>query len=140
MKRRIILFILPVLYFGIAYSQITSDPIKRIIAIKHLMINQVRVILSAKATIIRKDAVLLKLQPRQFQDSVTMLKKDIDNAADQSKNKLNSLSEMEKTESLRLQMSMDRMSKMMSTLSNLLKKNQRNITVNYPEFKMNPGL
>jgi hypothetical protein len=137
MKRRIILFILPVLYFGIAYSQITSDPIKRIIAIKPSMINQVRVILSAKATIIRKDAVVL---PRQFQDSVTMLKKDIDNAADQSKNKLNSLSEMGKTESLRLQTSMDRMSKMMSTLSNLLKKNQRNITVNYPEFKMNPGL
>ena len=122
MKRRIILFILPVLYFGIAYSQITSDPIKRIIAIQHLMINQVRVILSAKATIIPKDAALLKLQPSQFQDPVTMLKKDIDNAADQSKNKLNSLSEMEKTESLRVQMSMDRMSKMMSTLSNPLKK------------------
>jgi hypothetical protein len=32
------------------------------------------------------------------------------------------MSEMEKTESLRLQMDMDRLSKMMSTLSNLLKK------------------
>jgi hypothetical protein len=35
---------------------------------------------------------------------------------------LDSLSELGETESLRLQMAMDRMSKMMSTLSNLLKK------------------
>ena len=38
------------------------------------------------------------------------------------KNKLDSLSEMGETESLRLQMAMDRVSKFMSTLSNLLKK------------------
>lgn len=38
------------------------------------------------------------------------------------KKKLDSLSEMGEMESLRLQMAMDRMSKMMSTLSNLLKK------------------
>lgn len=38
------------------------------------------------------------------------------------KNKLDSLSEMSEMESLRLQMAMDRLSKMMSTLSNLLKK------------------
>lgn len=38
------------------------------------------------------------------------------------KRDLDSMSEMGETESLRLQMSMDRMSKMMSTLSNLLKK------------------
>lgn len=37
------------------------------------------------------------------------------------KSKLDSLSEMGETESLRLQMAMDRMSKMMSTLSHLLK-------------------
>jgi seryl-tRNA synthetase len=35
---------------------------------------------------------------------------------------LDSLSELGETESLRLQMAMDRMSKLMSTLSNLLKK------------------
>jgi chromosome segregation ATPase len=40
----------------------------------------------------------------------------------QQANQLSSLSEMGETESLRLQMAMDRMSKMMSTLSNLLKK------------------
>jgi Arc/MetJ-type ribon-helix-helix transcriptional regulator len=49
-------------------------------------------------------------------------KKDIDNAKETVKNKLDSLSEMGEMESLRLQMAMDRMSKMMSTLSNLLKK------------------
>lgn len=38
------------------------------------------------------------------------------------KKELNNLSEMGEMESLRLQMAMDRMSKMMSTLSNLLKK------------------
>jgi hypothetical protein len=38
------------------------------------------------------------------------------------KNKLDSMSEMGEMESLRLQMAMDRLSKLMSTLSNLLKK------------------
>jgi hypothetical protein len=38
------------------------------------------------------------------------------------KNKLDSMSELGETESLRLQMAMDRLSKMMTTLSNLLKK------------------
>ena len=38
------------------------------------------------------------------------------------KAKLDSLSEMGEMESLRLQMAMDRLSKLMSTLSNLLKK------------------
>lgn len=41
---------------------------------------------------------------------------------DQAKDKVDSLSEMGEMESLRLQMAMDRKSKMMSTLSNLLKK------------------
>lgn len=40
------------------------------------------------------------------------------------KNDLDSMSEMGEMESLRLQMAMDRLSKMMSTLSNLLKKSQ----------------
>ena len=41
---------------------------------------------------------------------------------DKAKGDLDSMSEMGEMESLRLQMAMDRMSKMMSTLSNLLKK------------------
>ena len=51
-----------------------------------------------------------------------MSKKDIDSAKDAVKDKLDSMSEMGETESLRLQMAMDRMSKMMATLSNILKK------------------
>lgn len=52
----------------------------------------------------------------------TISKTDMDIMAGQIKNDLDSMSEMGEMESLRLQMSMDRMSKMMSTLSNLLKK------------------
>ena len=47
---------------------------------------------------------------------------DIDNAKETVQNKLDSMSEMGETESLRLQMAMDRLSKLMSTLSNVLKK------------------
>lgn len=49
-------------------------------------------------------------------------KTEINEMADKMKNDLDSMSEMGEMESLRLQMAMDRMSKMMSTLSNLLKK------------------
>lgn len=47
---------------------------------------------------------------------------EIDIAKEKAKNDLDSMSEMGEMESLRLQMAMDRMSKMMSTLSNLMKK------------------
>lgn len=49
-------------------------------------------------------------------------KAQINAALDSIKNKLDSMSEMGEMESLRLQMAMDRYSKLMSTLSNLLKK------------------
>jgi Skp family chaperone for outer membrane proteins len=49
------------------------------------------------------------------------LSKKLDDGLKESKD-LDALSEMSSTESLRLQMAMDRLSKMMSTLSNLLKK------------------
>jgi hypothetical protein len=48
--------------------------------------------------------------------------KEVDDSIDAIKKDLDSMSEMGEIESLRLQMAMDRMSKMMSTLSNLLKK------------------
>ena len=47
---------------------------------------------------------------------------DLDKSIDAVKSDLDSMSEMGEMESLRLQMAMDRMSKMMSMLSNLLKK------------------
>ncbi len=52
----------------------------------------------------------------------TISKAEVDAMVKQTKNDLDSMSEMGEMESLRLQMAMDRMSKMMSTLSNLLKK------------------
>jgi len=47
---------------------------------------------------------------------------DVDRQGKMALDDLDSMSELGETESLRLQMAMDRMSKMMSTLSNLLKK------------------
>ena len=49
-------------------------------------------------------------------------KAELDSMVDAMKSDIDSMSEMGEMESLRLQMAMDRMSKMMSTLSNLLKK------------------
>lgn len=49
-------------------------------------------------------------------------KAELDEVIDKAKSDLDSMSEMGEMESLRLQIAMDRMSKMMSTLSNLLKK------------------
>ncbi len=49
-------------------------------------------------------------------------KAQLDSQIDKAKNDIDSMSEMGEMESLRLQMSMDRLSKMMSTLSNLMKK------------------
>ncbi len=50
---------------------------------------------------------------------------ELDNMVDAMKNELDSMSEMGEMESLRLQMAMDRYTKMMSTLSNILKKISR---------------
>jgi hypothetical protein len=55
-------------------------------------------------------------------DDARALQGDVDDELARMKHDLDSLSEMGEMESLRLQMAMDRMSKMMSTLSNLLKK------------------
>ena len=60
-------------------------------------------------------------------------KAELQASIDRLKADLDSMSEMGETESLRMQMAMDRMSKLMSTLSNLLKKasdTQQSITQN----------
>jgi hypothetical protein len=72
----------------------------------------------ARALLARAEAVQDDYAPSAGQPS----KAELDNQIDQLKNDLDSMSEMGEMESLRLQMAMDRMSKMMSTLSNLLKK------------------
>jgi hypothetical protein len=50
------------------------------------------------------------------------------------------MSELGETESLRLQMAMDRMSKMMSTLSNMLKKISCTASQNHSEPQVDPVL
>jgi hypothetical protein len=57
-----------------------------------------------------------------FQVMATLYAKQLEAETDELLGSLDSLSEMGEMESLRLQMAMDRLSKMMSTLSNLLKK------------------
>ncbi len=49
-------------------------------------------------------------------------KASLDAMTDEMKSDMDSMSEMGEMESLRLQMAMDRLSKMMATLSNVLKK------------------
>jgi chromosome segregation ATPase len=60
--------------------------------------------------------------PRGQAASLRASTAELDQAIDEVKAELDSLSELGETESLRLQMAMDRMSKLMSTLSNILKK------------------
>jgi hypothetical protein len=72
----------------------------------------------ARALLARAEAVQGNYAPAAGQPP----KAELDNQIEQIKNDLDNMSEMGEMESLRLQMAMDRMSKMMSTLSNLLKK------------------
>ncbi len=93
----------------------------------------IKMVPSSKAVLIRKDVARLKGQLVQLSDSISVSKKEIDALADKMKNDLDGMSEMSEMESLRLQMAMDRLSKMMETLSNLLKKindTQQTITQN----------
>lgn len=66
------------------------------------------------------DAEMAKLGP--MADATDKTVAELDKMLADTKASLDSMSEMGEMESLRLQMAMDRLSKMMSTLSNLLKK------------------
>ena len=110
--KKIIIAILFVFVSGVIYAQIT--PGNRQFAVKILP--------KQKAVIVRSQVVDLKGQLTKFSDSVSVTKHEIDDVVATMKNDLDNMSEMGETESLRLQMAMDRLSKMMSTLSNLLKK------------------
>lgn len=72
----------------------------------------------ARELIARAEVVRASYTPTAGQPTLAQL----DAAIDKAKSDLDSMSEMGEMESLRLQMAMDRMSKQMSTLSNLLKK------------------
>lgn len=77
-----------------------------------------KMIADARALLARSDATRATYVPAAGGPT----REELDRAADEAKAELDSMSEMGEMESLRLQMAMDRLSKMMSTLSNLLKK------------------
>jgi antitoxin ParD1/3/4 len=69
-----------------------------------------------------QSSIALELLAHTALDQATSTLAQLDIAKEFAKDKLDSQSEIGEMESLRLQMAMDRMSKLMSTLSNLLKK------------------
>jgi len=93
-----------------------------------------RVILpKTKALAVRKKITAINKNTIEAFLSVAAFKKEIARLEKSIKKDLDSMSEMGEMESLRLQMAMDRMSKMMETLSNVLKKisdTANNITQN----------
>ena len=87
-----------------------------------LLKNKAQTFQPSKAVAIRKKIAGLEKQADDFYRKIPDHKIQTDKIKDTIKNDIDSMSEMGETESLRLQMAMDRMSKLMSTLSNLLKK------------------
>ena len=82
-------------------------------------INRAKALLREEAQSARKAALDFEAV---LQLMLVAYSKQIDAEVEDLQNDIDSMSEMGEMESLRLQMAMDRMSKMMSTLSNLLKK------------------
>jgi hypothetical protein len=81
-----------------------------------------KVLPAAKAIAVRKKISALNEKATNSFQSAAVSKKEFDQLKKTIQKDLDSMSEMGELESLRLQMAMDRMSKMMSTLSNILKK------------------
>jgi len=79
-------------------------------------------IASTKATIIRKDTHTLQTQVAQLNDSVTVLKKELDLLTTSIKDKLDSVGAMSEMEQMMLQQMMERISQAMQTISNMMKK------------------
>ena len=77
---------------------------------------------STKATIIRKDTRTLQLQVTQLNDSVTILKKQMDMLMTSLKDKTDSLGEMNEADQLRMQQAMEKMNSLMQMISNMMKK------------------
>lgn len=77
-----------------------------------------RLIADARALLIRAEQLNASYVPVAGQPTNA----ELDASIDQMQSDLDSLSEMGEMESLRLQMAMDRISKMMTTLSNIMKK------------------
>jgi hypothetical protein len=80
--------------------------------------DRARLLRESRLLVARAERVEAGYAPKRGQPS----KRELDSAIDKAKADLDSLSEMGEMESLRLQMAMDRMSKSMQMLSNVLKK------------------
>jgi len=84
--------------------------------------NRNKIIPASKAVAVRKKIKKLSDDVVTAYSSTSVSKKELNQLTKSFKKDLDSLSEMGEMESLRLQMAMDRMSKMMTALSNILKK------------------
>ncbi|MFN8264958.1 MAG: hypothetical protein U0T11_02740 [Chitinophagaceae bacterium] len=83
---------------------------------------KVQMIPAAKMNFVKQRTITLQSQMITFRDSLTNSKVEIDRLLKEIKEQTDKMNEMNEMESLRLQMAMDRLSKIMSTLSNMLKK------------------
>ena len=84
--------------------------------------NKSKVLSSSKAIAVRKKISALNEKSGSSFKALATTKKELGELKKGIKKDLNSLNEMDEMESLRLQAAMDRLSKMMTTLSNVLKK------------------
>jgi len=95
--------------------QARSQPNQAVVASD---VRRQRMIENGRRLLAQAEAMRQNYQPGPGQPTVA----ELDASIEQMKSDIDTMSEMGEMESLRLQMAMDRMSKMMSTLSNLLKK------------------
>ena len=101
----------------IVFSQVTPQ-------VKTAPVTSVRLtpIASTKATVIRKDTKTLQLQVTQLNDSVSILKRQMDVLMNSLKDQKDSLGEMTEAEQLKLQQAMERMNSIIQMISNMIKK------------------
>jgi methylthioribose-1-phosphate isomerase len=93
-------------------------PLQPAVAAATLTSRKQHMIADARALVARAERVSAAAKPGPGAPT----KAELDASVDQMKSDLDSMSEMSEEQSLRLQMAMDRVSKTMETLSNMLKK------------------
>ena len=120
--KKIILLATTFMLASSVFAQINQEIIKTTQQPANIRLSPAKPIPAEKAIIIRRNFKMLLAQATQLNDSARNTKTYLDQVAEKMKNNLDSLSEMGEMESLRLQMAMDRMSKVMTTISNILKK------------------
>ena len=112
-------FLLTLLLFCCQFLFSQVNPATKTVPVTSLRLTPIP---STRATTIRKDTRTLQTQAAQLNDSVTVLKKEMDLLMASMKDKLDSVGEMSETDQLMLQQMMEKMSKLMQTISNIMKK------------------